>query len=76
MGRLAIPPTLAYGLWPPDEGGRHAGEAPSGLVTTMLIGGREASWSIIIVRGFVLFVPVHGISHSKKSSYQVVLIPW
>jgi hypothetical protein len=27
----------------------------------------------LIVRGFVLFVPIHGISHSKKSSYQAVL---
>jgi hypothetical protein len=30
----------------------------------------------LLVRGFVLFIPVHGISHSKKSSYQAVLTPW
>jgi hypothetical protein len=29
-----------------------------------------------LVRGFVLSVPVHIISHSKKSSYQAVLTPW
>jgi hypothetical protein len=31
---------------------------------------------LLLVRGFVLFVPVHGISYSKKSSYQAVLTPW
>jgi hypothetical protein len=30
----------------------------------------------LLMRGFVLSVPVHGISHSKKSSYQAVLTPW
>jgi hypothetical protein len=29
----------------------------------------------LLVRGFVLFVPVHGILHSTNSSYQVVLTP-
>jgi hypothetical protein len=28
------------------------------------------------VRGFVLSVHIHGISHSKMSSYQMVLTPW
>jgi hypothetical protein len=29
----------------------------------------------LLVRGFVLFVHVHGILHSKNSSYQAVLTP-
>jgi hypothetical protein len=47
MGRLAIPPAPAYSSQPPDEGTRHASEAPSGLVMTMLVRGREASRGVV-----------------------------
>jgi hypothetical protein len=43
MGRLDIPPATAYSSQPPNEGTRHAGEASSSLVMTMLVRGREAS---------------------------------
>jgi hypothetical protein len=75
MGRLAIPPAPAYSSWSPDEGTRHAGEAPSGLVVVMLVGGREASRGIITGERFYPLCTVRGISHSKKSSYRVVLTP-
>jgi hypothetical protein len=29
----------------------------------------------LLMRDFILSVPIHGISHSKKSSYQAVLTP-
>jgi hypothetical protein len=54
MGRLAlaIPPASAYSSWLPNVGTRHAGEAPSDLVTTMLVGGREASRCVVIGERF------------------------
>jgi hypothetical protein len=46
---------------------------PSGLVTAMLIWEGKLHEASLLVSSFVLFVPVHRISHSKKSSYQAVL---
>jgi hypothetical protein len=54
MGRLVIPPAPAYGLWLPDEGTRHAGEAPSGLLTASVVIGERfcplcaSPWNIIV----------------------------
>jgi hypothetical protein len=72
MGRLAIPAAPAYSSWLPDEGTRRASDAPS---SQCLSGERKLPGASLLARGVVLFVPVHGISHSKKSSYQAVLTP-
>jgi hypothetical protein len=53
---------------------------PAGLHLVLsqgcLSGEGKLPGASLLVRGFVLFVPVHKISHSKKSSYQAVLTPW
>jgi hypothetical protein len=52
MGRLAIPPASDYSSKPPDEGTRHAGEAPSGVVAVMLVEERKLPEVSSLVRGF------------------------
>jgi hypothetical protein len=76
MGRLATPLH-----WPIAHGHPMIGQGMPArhrlvLSRRCLSGEGKPPGASLMVRAFVLSVPVHGISHSKKSSYQAVLTPW
>jgi hypothetical protein len=76
MGRLAIPPALATAHNHPMRGqGMPARRRPV-LSRRCLSRDGKLPGALLLVSTFVLSVVVHGISHSKKSSYQAVLTPW